>query len=148
MAEPDETIAKPSILVVDDEPELLDELREAMLAAGWEVSTASNAATACRCLEADDDIAVVLSDIRMPGMDGLCLAQRVGARRGEAVATEVVLLTGHGVLDDAAKAARIGAFDLLSKPVGLKLLLDTTGRAYRSAVEKRRREAARLATLP
>ena len=147
MAELAAQSCKPGILVVDDEPDLLDELRESLLAAGWEVAAVTSASAACQILDADQNITVVLSDIRMPGMDGLGLAKWVCDRRGDALATQVVLLTGHGTVDDAAKAVRVGAFDFLSKPVSLRSLLDATERAHVSAADKRRRELARLAEL-
>ncbi len=131
------------ILIVDDEPGFLEELTESLIAAGWHVERASDAATAWEKLSADQGLTVLLSDLRMPGTDGLSLARRVCDKRCSANPTEVVLLTGDGTEDDAAEAARIGVFDFLSKPVSLKALLDSTERAYRSARARRLKMAAR-----
>jgi signal transduction histidine kinase len=147
MADPNDEISTPRILIVDDELDLLDELQESMLAAGWHVEVASNATMALEKLDADRDVTVLLSDIRMPGLDGLSLAKRVCEKRCCEIATEVVLLTGHGTIDDAAEAVRIGAFDFLSKPISLQALVDAAQRADQSAIRKRREEAARLAEL-
>jgi DNA-binding NtrC family response regulator len=125
------------ILIVDDEPALLEELMESFIAAGWHVEHASNAMAAWEKLNADQSLTVLLSDIRMRGQDGLSLAKCVCDTRGASNPTEVVLLTGDGTADDAAEAARIGVFDFLSKPVSLKALLDSTERAYRSACDRR-----------
>jgi two-component system response regulator AtoC len=129
------------ILIVDDEPGLLEELSESLTAAGWHVENASNAMTAWEKLDADNSFTVLLTDIRMPGMDGLSLARRICDGRSHLNSTEVVLLTGDGTSDDVAEAARIGAFDFLSKPVSLQTLLDATERAYRSARDRRLKAA-------
>ncbi len=135
------------ILVVDDEPDLLIELADALAIDGWEVDTAGDAAAAWDKLNADPGITVLLTDIRMPGMDGLGLARRVCESRGDVTATEVVLLTGHGTVDDAASAVRVGAFDFLSKPVSIAALFEAADRAHRSAAERRLLENERLAEL-
>jgi DNA-binding NtrC family response regulator len=129
------------ILIVDDEPWILEELTEALIAAGWHVERASNATTAWEKLKADRSVTVLLSDLRMPGTDGLSLAKRVCDQRRASSSTEVVLLTGDGTADDVVEAARIGVFDFLSKPVSLKALLDSTERAYRSASDRRLKNA-------
>jgi DNA-binding NtrC family response regulator len=130
------------ILIVDDEPEILEELTESLIAAGWYVEHAPNATMAWEKLSADQSFTVLLSDLRMPGADGLSLAKRVCDQRRASNTTEVVLMTGDGTAHDAAEAARIGVFDFLSKPVSLKVLLDSTERAYRSARAQRMRQAA------
>ncbi len=131
------------ILIVDDEPEFLEELAEALKAAGWHVECASNASTALEKLGADRNLTVLLSDIKMPGADGLALARRVYDQWAASNPTEVVLLTADGTDNDLAEAAVIGVFDFLAKPVSLNSLLDSTERAYQSARDRRLRVGAR-----
>ncbi len=135
------------ILVVDDEPDLLAELADALSIDGWQVESAGDAVTGWDKLNADPGFTVLLTDIRMPGMDGLGLARRVCESRGDISATEVVLLTGHGTVDDAASAVRVGAFDFLSKPISIAALFEAADRAHRSAIARRQRERERLAEL-
>ena len=130
------------ILIVDDEPGILEELSESLSAAGWHVEQAPNAKVAWEKLKADQNLTVMLSDLRMAGTDGLSLAKRRASKP-----TEVVLLTGDGTDDEATEAARIGVFDFLSKPVSLRTLLDSTERAYRSARQRRLQYAQRKRTL-
>ncbi len=130
------------ILIVDDEPGFLEELTESLQAAGWHVECASNASTALEKLCADRNLTVLLSDLKMPGADGLTLARRVCDQWAASNPTEVVLLTADGTDADMAEAALIGVFDFLTKPISLKLLLDSTERAYRSACDRRLRAAA------
>jgi len=132
------------ILVVDDEADLVEELIGALLAADWEADGASNGAEALDRLAKDETITVLLTDIRMPGMNGLELARRVCETRDDSQAVSVVILTGHGTLNEATEAIRVGAFDFLSKPVGLKALLDVAERAFQAARERRMKEAARV----
>ncbi len=130
------------ILIVDDEPVFLEELTESLRAAGWRVECASNASTALEKLNADRNLTVLLSDLKMPGTDGLTLARRVYDRWAVSNPTEVVLLTADGTDADIAEAARIGVFDFLAKPISLKSLLESTERAYQSARDRRLQAAA------
>jgi DNA-binding NtrC family response regulator len=130
------------ILIVDDEPSLLEELSASLTQAGWQVESAPDAMTALEKLESDESFAVLLTDIAMPGLDGLSLARRICDSEINPIPREVILLTGHGSPADAAEARRIGAFEFLSKPVSLKRLLDTTERAYRSARDRRQSQSA------
>jgi DNA-binding NtrC family response regulator len=127
------------ILIVDDEPSLLEELSVSLSQAGWHVESASDAFAAWEKLNADASLSVLLTDIGMPGMDGLSLARRVCDQGRNSAPTEVIVLTAHGTADDAAEARRIGAFEFLPKPVSLKMLLETTERAFRSARDRRLR---------
>jgi DNA-binding NtrC family response regulator len=129
------------ILIVDDEPGFLEELTEALKAAGWHVECATNASTALEKLKADRNLTVLLSDLKMPGADGLSLARRVCDQWAASNPTEVVLLTADGTDADIAEAALIGVFDFLAKPISLKSLLDSTERAYQSARDRRLRAA-------
>jgi len=100
------------VMVVDDDAETLALLREIVAKEGYEVETAEDAETALRQLgEWQPDL--VITDIHMPGMDGLAL---LAAVREKAPDILVILLTAYGSLKTAVDAIKSGAFDYLSKP--------------------------------
>lgn len=119
----------PSILLVDDD----DDLRDA-LAAAFELGDLPSISVADgdAALAAVDRhaIDVVVSDIRMPGLDGRQLLQRLLDRDPE---LPVILMTGHGDIDQAVAALRLGAYDFLAKPFATERLIETV----RRALEKR-----------
>jgi len=124
-------------LVVDDEPGVLEEIVDCLTHAGWVVDSASSAQAALAHLADTPNITVMLSDMRLPGMDGLHLMQTTLANRSESHALEVVFFTGHGSADDAVAAARAGAFDFICKPAPLRQLVDALERAHRSTCARR-----------
>ncbi len=130
------------VLVVDDEPSLVEELRDFLSWQDIVVSTAANAIQALDVLASLPAITVVLTDIRMPGIDGLALTNRILRARGGADAIEVVLMTGHGNVASAAEAVRAGAFDFLRKPMVLDELLAVIRRAHVKAQARRAAEMA------
>jgi len=100
------------VLVVEDDPRLLDILTRHLDRIGYAVRGASGAAAALQLLEsASSD--VVLSDVRMPGMDGRTLLAEVRARHPQA---KVVLMTAFGSVDDAVEAMQAGAYSYVVKP--------------------------------
>jgi len=129
------------ILIVDDEPILRANLCEVLEREGYEVTVAGDAETALE-LALENDFAVVVSDIRLPGMDGVALLKRLVAQRPE---TFVLLTTAFASVDTAVEALRSGAYDYLIKPVTfadlvrkLKQLLDY--RALQGEVARLRRD--------
>jgi FixJ family two-component response regulator len=108
-----------SVLVVDDEPSVVRQLVDGLTISGFQVSGAESAVTALDRLTHDPDIGVVVSDIRMPGLDGLALAKRIACERDEQRATEVIIITGHATVEDAAHAVRSRVSDFLRKPFRL-----------------------------
>ncbi len=105
----------PRILLVDDDPALLEALPEALRLRldGIEIDTSETASDALERLRASDYDAIV-SDIKMPGMDGLALlAEAAEIRPG----VPVLLITGHGEHDLAVQALRGGAYDFVQKPI-------------------------------
>src|SRR5213594_3191402 len=100
------------ILVVDDESAILRLLREALTQWGYQVTSASSAAEALQALRGDMFDAVI-TDIRMPDMNGLELLKEI-KRHDESV--EVVVMTGYPTIASAVEALKVGAFDYLSKP--------------------------------
>ena len=120
----------PSILVVDDERDIRETLRGILEEEGYQVLLAESGEA---CLEQLHRRAcdVVLLDIWLPGMDGLDTLQRI---RQEEDAPEVVMISGHGSIETAVRATKLGAFDFLEKP----LSLDKTLIVIKNAVEASR----------
>lgn len=134
-----QTSLNPRILVVDDEPDMLAFLVK-MLAkkGGYVVASAASGAEAMAMLE-DGRPDAVLTDIKMPGMDGLALLQHL--RTIDPTLT-IVLMTGHGTIEMAVQALKDGAYDFVEKPFDNERILRTVSRA----VERTRlmRENAQL----
>jgi DNA-binding NtrC family response regulator len=121
-----------AILVADDEPGIRTSLAEVLRDAGYRVETAADGAAALAALEANDFSAVV-TDLRMPGADGLTVLQRA---RQVSPQTIVILMTAHASIDTAIEALRQGAIDYVLKPVIFDDLLGKIGRAldHRQAI--------------
>jgi DNA-binding NtrC family response regulator len=117
------------ILIVDDDPVVADSLAELLRLGGHEAMTAGTAAEGLRTLASDPDpYPIVISDIALPGEDGLEMLQRL---RRDHPATAVIMLTGYGTVDTAVKALRLGAIDYLTKPVSDKDLYSAIDRGLR-----------------
>lgn len=113
------------ILIVDDEQSIRDMLSLALEDEGWEVATAGDGDAAAAALQSQP-VDVVLSDIRMPGMDGLELLRHVNASAPD---TDVILMTAHASTDTAIEALCLGAYDYITKPFDLEELKITVRRA-------------------
>ncbi|MDZ4395408.1 sigma-54 dependent transcriptional regulator [Cypionkella sp.] len=121
--------ALPLVRLVDDDTDLLEAQTQSLRIAGFLPEAFSSATAALQSLDADYP-GVILSDVRMPGMDGFELFRRIRAIDPE---LPVILLTGHGDVAMAVAAIRDGAWDFLTKPVGL----DALTAALRRAVQAR-----------
>jgi DNA-binding NtrC family response regulator len=121
-----------AILVADDEPGIRESLAEVLRDAGYRVETAADGTSALAALEAND-FSIVVTDLRMPGTDGLTVLKRA---REVSPQTIVVIMTAHASVDTAVEALRAGAFDYVLKPVIFDDLLGKIGRAleHRQAV--------------
>ncbi|MCB4822111.1 response regulator [Roseicella aerolata] len=126
-----------SVLVVDDESALREELATGLQDLGFPVRSAADAEDALAHLAIEPDIAVILTDIRMPGLSGIALAEQILASGLPSRAVEVVLLTGNASLDDATRALRAGAFDLLHKPARFADIAAVVRRALARAAGRR-----------
>jgi DNA-binding NtrC family response regulator len=104
-----------SILLVDDDPAFRHVMSGELRRLGFEVATAGSGEDATALL-ARQERDIVLLDLRLPGMDGL---ETLGAIRARHPATEVIMLTGHGSIDNAIESVRLGAFDYITKPCPL-----------------------------
>ncbi len=109
----------PTILLVDDDADLLHLLSLRLRAAGYRVVSAASAEEALTRL-ATERPGVVLSDVQLPGMDGLRLFDEI---HGRDPTLPVILLTAHGTIPDAVEATAKGVFGYLTKPFDAALLL-------------------------
>jgi DNA-binding NtrC family response regulator len=131
------------ILVVDDEIGIRELLSEILSDEGYQVRLAENAASA-RALRSQARPDLVLLDIWMPDTDGITLLKEWAA--SGLLTMPVVMMSGHGTIDTAVEATRIGAYDFLEKPIALQKLLATVGRALKRGSEQAR-SALSLASL-
>lgn len=106
------------ILVVDDEPALCLGIQEALLREGYAVDTANDGAAALQHLN-ERLYNLVLSDVRMPQLDGL---QFLRAVRKQSHDTQFILMTAYGTVENAVEAMKEGAYDYLTKPIDMKRL--------------------------
>jgi DNA-binding NtrC family response regulator len=116
------------ILVVDDEGEIRNLLREILNEEGYDVRVAADAAAA-RAARVAAEPDLVLLDIWMPDIDGISLLREW--RDADVLHFPVVMMSGHGTVDTAVEATRLGAFDYVEKPLSLTKLLQTVERALR-----------------
>ncbi|MDR2000278.1 MAG: sigma 54-interacting transcriptional regulator, partial [Zoogloeaceae bacterium] len=108
-----------NVLVVDDDPDLLDLIGIRLAAAGYSVALASSGYEAMECFKQQHPRAVI-TDLRMEGMDGHALFARL---HDEAPTVPVIILTAHGTIPDAVAATQRGAFAFLTKPFDSRELL-------------------------
>jgi two-component system, NtrC family, nitrogen regulation response regulator NtrX len=106
-------------LLVDDDPGVLDILKNFLEMKNHTVSTATNGKCALELVLAANNFDVVFSDVKMPQMDGLSLLEKM---RNNNVHIPVILISGQGDLETSIKALKLGALDFILKPVYLKTL--------------------------
>lgn len=108
-----------SILLVDDEAGIQQSLSAVLREEGFKVETASSG-EACLALLESKSFELILLDIWLPGIDGL---ETLGALRKLGVSSAVVMISGHGTIETAVKATRLGAFDFIEKPLSIEKTL-------------------------
>ena len=116
------------VLVVDDEIGIRELLSDILLDEGYQVKLAENASQA-RDWRQQERPDLVLLDIWMPDCDGISLLKEWAG--GGLLTMPVVMMSGHGTIDTAVEATRIGAFDFLEKPIALQKLLKTVNAALK-----------------
>lgn len=136
-------MSSPRILVVDDEADIRGLLSEILAEEGYEIEVAADAASARRAA-ARQEPDLVLLDIWMPDMDGISLLREWNEKN--TLHCPVVMLSGHGTVETAVEATRLGAFDFVEKPLSIAKLLRTAERALDAG--KRRRQANRTLIPP
>ena len=124
------------ILVVDDEQGIRDTLKQILEDEGYSVDEAESGELALSLSEARDYDAVLL-DVWLPEMDGIQVLERLGET---GFTGEVLIISGHGSIETAVKATKLGAFDFIEKPLSLERVLLTVG----NAIKKRRLEEKHL----
>jgi two-component system nitrogen regulation response regulator NtrX len=105
----------PSILIVDDEPSIRDSLGGLLSDEGFEILTAANGYEALKAIDKDSPDLVLL-DIWMPGMDGIETLKEI---KDSNPYIQVIIITGHGTVETAVRATKLGAFDLIQKPLSI-----------------------------
>ena len=140
MAAVSDPLNKRSVLVVDDDVSILDMTEDLLTEAGFEVTKCGSGEEAL-ALADERDWDVVLSDLQMPGIDGLDLLAEMRERRPD---TPVVIMTAFGTIQAAVKAMRGGALDFVTKPFQSEELLISLERAFvRRALEEENRRLRR-----
>ncbi|HKX26081.1 MAG TPA: sigma-54 dependent transcriptional regulator [Blastocatellia bacterium] len=136
--------APPKILVIDDDLETCNFLREIFEEEGWSVSAALQADSAIAAVKAEN-FALIVSDLNLNdhlnGIELLKTFRRISA------SSEVILISGFGTLETAIEAVREGAFDFISKPFNLQEIISTVRRALEVATKTLQTEAHSLREL-
>ena len=133
-------MSTPHVLVVDDESDIRALIKDILSDEGYEVTNAADAAEA-RAARDEGKFDLILLDIWMPDTDGISLL-REWSEHGE-LDCPVVIMSGHGTVDTAVEATRLGAFDFVEKPLSIAKLLRTVERAI-EASKKQSSTARRL----
>lgn len=118
-----------TILVVDDERSVRDSLKMILEYDRYEVEFAENGQQALRYVETDSPDLILL-DVKMAGMDGLEVLQKVRKKNAD---IPIIMISGHGTLETAVEATKLGAFDFLPKPLDREKLLVTVRNALHQA---------------
>ena len=116
------------ILIIDDQDSIRRVLREVLENENYQVDDAANGQTALELIK-EQEYDAILCDIKMDGIDGIEVLEKVKAQCD----TPVIMITGHGTIDNAVEAFKKGAFDFILKPLDLNRLLITV----RNALDKR-----------
>src|SRR3989441_1220146 len=136
-------MSQPCVMIIDDDPDLLQALPEALRLrmSGITVDTADSAAAALDRIATHDYDAIV-TDIKMPGMDGLALLAEIRRHRPE---TPTLMITGHCENDLVVHALRGGAYDFIQKPIDRDYFVASLRRAIERRALSRRVKEQQLA---
>lgn len=115
----------PSIMIIDDEPSIRQSLSGLLSDEGFDVITASNGYEALKRIDTESPDLVLL-DIWMPGIDGIETLKEI---RKSNPLIQVIIITGHGTIETAVKATKLGAFDLIEKPLSIDKVIVTISNA-------------------
>ncbi|MCX6353407.1 MAG: sigma-54 dependent transcriptional regulator [Candidatus Aureabacteria bacterium] len=130
---------KPTLLIVDDEKNTREGLAKALESPDYKILIAASATEAFGIM-VHERVDLVLTDLRMPGIDGLDLMRRIRRSRPGVI---VILLTAYGTVQTAVQAMKEGAYDYLTKPLNLDELEMVVRRAIASLVPRRERQELR-----
>jgi len=126
---------KIKLLIIDDEKDIRDSLKDILIDEGYEIHLAANALDAKK-IKLSQTFDLILLDIWMPDIDGLSLLKEWASNNE--INCPVVMMSGHGTIDTAIEATKIGATDFLEKPISLQKLLKTISSALKNSVELRK----------
>jgi DNA-binding NtrC family response regulator len=132
-------MSQAQILVVDDEPDIRQLVQEILEDEGYSVQIAKDGESA-RLVYAQQKPDLVLLDIWMPDIDGISLLKEWSS--AGKLESQVVIMSGHGTLETAVEATRLGAFDFVQKPLSLAKLLATVRKALESRPQTRATEVS------
>jgi FixJ family two-component response regulator len=124
------TESTPRFLVVDDEEPIRKELLDMFEDEGFDAVEAPGADSALEMLDRDPSIGVIFTDLRMPGMSGMEFVEKLSTRYDGERPMAVVVITGHGGMDDAVNALQQGVVDFITKP----FLFERTSLAVKKAL--------------
>jgi DNA-binding NtrC family response regulator len=121
---------RPKVLIVDDERAIAEEIAELLGFDGFSgCEIASDGNQAMDIIEAHDDIAIIITDLQMPGLDGLQMIQKLQSKYNSKRDFATIVITGHGGTKEAINALQLGAMDFINKPISSDQLLNAVGRA-------------------
>ena len=123
---------KIKLLIIDDEKDIRDSLKDILVDEGYEIHLAENALEAKK-IKLSQTFDLILLDIWMPDIDGLSLLKEWASNNE--INCPVVMMSGHGTIDTAIEATKIGATDFLEKPISLQKLLKTISSALKNSIE-------------
>ena len=126
-------MSQESILVVDDEPDIRNLVQEILMDEGYQVSVAEDT-TVARQQASSKRPDLVLLDIWMPGEDGISLLK--DWQKSGSIDCPVVMMSGHGTVETAVEATRLGAYDFIEKPLTMAKLLVSVKRALEASEKK------------
>ena len=124
-------MTKAKILIIDDEEDIRESLSDIIKDEGFEVVVAENAEKA-REVKSKIRFDLILLDIWMPDCDGISLLKQWA--KDKEINCPVIMMSGHGTIDTAIEATKIGAFDFLEKPISLQKLLKTISLALKKSI--------------
>jgi len=114
---------KYSILIVDDEPLIRESLYEIFKIEGYRTQMAASAEAASKLMD-EDQIDIIVTDLKLPGLSGIDLLRQVKGMNNE---TEVIVITGYGSIETAVEAMKLGAYEYITKPINdneIKMLIN------------------------
>jgi len=130
----EEMLATERVLIVDDEKNIVSSLKDILNDEGYEVSVAEDGLGALKMIQSDPPDLVLL-DIWLPGMDGIEVLKTVKTYHPE---IEVLIMSGHGTIDTAVQATKLGAFDFIEKPFSLDQLTESVETVFKEKKKNQR----------
>ncbi len=111
-----------SVLVVDDEPDIAANIAEFLVRKGFDARIAADGVEALETLTQNPDISLIVTDLRMPRLDGMGLLTRLKELRADDM-PRIIVISGHGGDVDAANVLESGAYRFMTKPLNMKSLI-------------------------